>query len=141
MANLFTLEVHTPYRLFFSDQVEMVIAVLDDGELGICANHTPFTAPVRTGVLKIKDKTGLWRETFTTEGIIEVMGNKTILMVEAAEWPEEIDAERALASKYEAVETLKTRILKFETVIAKAQLRRAEMRLKVFERGKAAKRE
>jgi F-type H+-transporting ATPase subunit epsilon len=137
MPDLFTLEVHTPHRLFFSGQVESVSVTLEDGEIGVYINHAPFTSAVCTGILKIKDKTGSWREAFTTEGILEVQAAKTILMVEAAEWPEEINEESALAAKQEAEETLKTRILKFETANAKAKLKRAQMRLTVFARGKA----
>ncbi|MDR1931743.1 MAG: ATP synthase F1 subunit epsilon [Spirochaetales bacterium] len=131
---MFTLEIHTPYRLFFSDEVQSLTVLLEDGEIGICTGHAPFTAPVCTGILKIKDKNGNRKEAFTTEGIVEVK-NKTILMVEAAEWPEEIDEARALAAKHDAEETLKTRILKFETAAAKSKLKRAETRLKV--RGRA----
>jgi F-type H+-transporting ATPase subunit epsilon len=134
MPNLFTLEVHTPYRLFFSGEVQGFTAALDDGEIGVCVDHAPFTAPVCTGILKIKDKDGAWKEAFTTEGILEVKARKTVLLVETAEWPEEINEERALTSKREAEETLKTRILKFETVTARAKLKRADMRLKVYGR-------
>jgi F-type H+-transporting ATPase subunit epsilon len=135
MPALFTFEVHTPYRLFFSDSVEAVITSLSDGEIGIYADHSPFTAPVRTGILKIKDKAGQWKEAFTTEGILEVNGKKTVLLVEAAEWPDEIDYNRALAAKQGAEEILKTRILKFETINALAKLKRAKTRLMVYSRG------
>jgi F-type H+-transporting ATPase subunit epsilon len=140
MPALFTFEVHTPYRPFFSDSVEAVTTTLNDGEIGIYADHSPFTAPVCTGILKIKDKTGQWKEAFTTEGILEVAGEKTVLLVEAAEWPDEIDYNRALAAKRRAEEILKTRILKFETINARAKLKRAETRLKVYSRrsGKTA---
>ena len=134
MAKLFPLEVHTPTRLFFSAPVEAFTALLEDGEIGVHGGHAPFAASVRTGIFKIKDKEGVWREAFTTEGMLEVRKGKTVLMVGVAEWPQEIDAERARAAKNEAEETLKVRILKFETEAAKAQLRRAEMRLKVFAR-------
>jgi F-type H+-transporting ATPase subunit epsilon len=64
---------------------------------------------------------------------LEVKDHKTVLMVDAAEWPEEIDPERARASKQQAEKNLETAVLKFETDNAKAQLRRAEQRLKTYE--------
>ena len=136
MPGLFTLEVHTPYRLFFADKAQMLIARLPDGDIGICVNHIPMSAPVCTGILRIQDKDGLWREAFTTDGILEVTANKTVLLVENAQWPEEINEEAALTDRREAEEILKTRILKFETVAARAKLRQAEMRLRVHARGK-----
>jgi F-type H+-transporting ATPase subunit epsilon len=131
MAKLFHFEIHTPYRLFYSGSVEAIIIVLTDGEICIYADHSFFTAPAVTGILKIREKGGLWRSAFTAEGILEVTGHKTVLMADAAEWPGEIDYERALAAKQKAEETLQTAMFKFETENAKATLKRAECRMKV----------
>jgi F-type H+-transporting ATPase subunit epsilon len=133
MANLFTFEVHTPYRPFFSDRVEAVTLPLIDGEIGVYAGHSAFTAPSVTGVLRVRDKDGRWRAAFITEGILEVKEHKTVLMVDAAEWPEEIDRERAETAKREAGESLGMGLLKFEIDNARAKLKRAEYRLKVAE--------
>jgi F-type H+-transporting ATPase subunit epsilon len=139
MAKLFTFEVHTPYRLFYTDTVEAIVLTLIDGEIGVYAGHTFFTAPVLTGVLKIKDKEGHWKEAFTTEGILEVAGHRTVLMVDAAEWPSEIDQDRALAAQKRAEEQLRTAMFKFETENAKATLKRANTRLKVREAARGEK--
>jgi F-type H+-transporting ATPase subunit epsilon len=132
MAKLFHFEIHTPYRLFYSGSVEAVVAALTDGEIGVYADHSFFTAPVVAGVLKIRGEDGVWRSAFTAEGILEVTGHKTVLMVDTAEWPQEIDYERALAAKQKAEETLRTAMFKFETENAKATLKRAEYRMKVY---------
>jgi F-type H+-transporting ATPase subunit epsilon len=133
MPVFFNFEVHTPYRLFFSDRVEIIILTLADGEIGVYANHSPFTAPVVTGVLRIKDDKGIWRNAFISNGILEVKEKKNVLMVDAAEWPEEIDRGRALLSKQEAEETLNDSQLKFEVYKAKEKLWRANCRLKVLD--------
>jgi F-type H+-transporting ATPase subunit epsilon len=133
MAKLFKLEVHTPYRLFYDETVEALLVTLIDGEIGVYADHSFFTAPVVTGVLKIRDKEGRWKQAFTTEGILEVSGHRTVLMVDAAEWPEEINRGRAQAAKERAEEMLEVAVFKFETDNAKATLKRAAMRLKVCE--------
>jgi F-type H+-transporting ATPase subunit epsilon len=132
VANLFPFEVHTPYRRFFSGQVEALVITLIDGEIGVYANHSAFTAPVETGIIKIKDKDGHWRGAFTTEGILEVKEHKTVLMVDAAEWPEEIDQPRAQEAKDRAEQHLKSSILKFETDSALSSLKRAAFRLKAW---------
>ncbi|MDR2184627.1 MAG: ATP synthase F1 subunit epsilon [Treponema sp.] len=132
MAKVFPFEIHTPYRLFYSGSVEAVVITLTDGEIGVYAGHSFFTAPAVTGVLKIREKGGLWRSAFTTEGILEVTSHRTVLMADAAEWPQEIDYERALAAKQKAEEILRTAMFKFETENAKATLKRAECRMKVY---------
>jgi F-type H+-transporting ATPase subunit epsilon len=133
MAALFPFEVHTPYRRFFADSIEALVITLIDGEIGVYANRSAFTAPVVTGIMRIKDRDGRWRGAFTTEGILEVKEHKTVLMVDAAEWPGEIDRDRALAAKQAAEELLKTDMLKFETDSARSSLRRANFRLKAWE--------
>ena len=130
MPALFHFEIHTPYRLFFSGEVESISLTLLDGEKGILANHSAFTAPVKACILRIRDEQGLERPAFITDGIVEVTEVKTLLLIDAAEWPEEIDTERALAAKQKAEETLSLAMFKMETDSAKASLRRAEYRLK-----------
>ncbi|MDR1143048.1 MAG: ATP synthase F1 subunit epsilon [Spirochaetaceae bacterium] len=127
---LFKFEVHTPYRRFFSDEAEAITLTLPDGEITVYANHSFFTAPVMAGILKIKDKTGVWKSAFISEGLLEVKNHNTILMADAAEWPSEIDRERALEAKQKAEETISLGMFKFETAAAEAALRRARFRLK-----------
>ena len=130
MAKLFTFEVHTPYRLFFAETVEALTVTLVDGEIGVLADHAFFTAPVLTGLLKIKTKGGTWKTAFTAEGVLEVSGHRTVLMVDAAEWPEEIDRERALAAKKRAEEQLASQLFHFEADTVRANLQRAKARLR-----------
>ena len=133
MPAFFSFEVHTPYRPFFSGRVEYISLLLSDGEIGVYANHSAFSAPALSCILSIKDDRGALRRAFITDGILEVKEHKTVLMVDTAEWPEEIDRDRALAAKQKAEESLETALLKFEIDNAKAKLRRAEFRLKAWE--------
>jgi len=133
MPALFNFEVHTPRRLFYTGKAQAITLVLEDGEIGIYANHSPFTALSVTGILRIKDESGNWRTAFVCGGILEVKEHKNVLMADNAEWPEEIDKERALKSKQEAEEALKNVKLKFNFGKAKEALRRAECRLKILE--------
>ncbi len=133
MPASYTFEVHTPYRLFYSGRVESITLTLIDGEIGVMANHSRFIAPVVSCILRIKDAKGQTCSAFITEGILEAKEFKTVLMVDAAEWPEEIDAFRARTSQQQAEDSLKQTMLKFERNRAKVKLRRAEYRLKAFE--------
>ena len=135
MPALFNFEVHTPYRPFFSGKVEAITLTLVDGEIGVYAKHSPFTAPAVSCILHIKNDQGQWRPAFITEGILEVKDHKTVLMVDAAEWPEEIDRDRALSARQQAEESLETAMLKFESDNAREKLRRAAFRLKAWELG------
>jgi len=133
MPNLFNFEVHTPRRLFFSGKVQAITISLEDGEIGIYANHSPFSAHSVTGTLRIKDEGGNWRTAFVCGGVLEVKEHKNVLMVESADWPEEINREYVLESKKQAEEILKETHLRFEIDKAKKKLHHAECRLKVLE--------
>ncbi|MDR0290175.1 MAG: ATP synthase F1 subunit epsilon [Treponema sp.] len=138
MSASFNFEVHTPYRSFFIGRVESLSMTLLDGDVGVYANHSAFTSPVVSCILRMVDDKGIARSAFITDGILEVKHEKTVLMVDAAEWPEEIDPERARAAKKEAEEEVKAASFKFELGRARAHLRRAEFRLKAWEeKGKA----
>ncbi|MDR0561786.1 MAG: ATP synthase F1 subunit epsilon [Spirochaetaceae bacterium] len=130
MAKLYPFEAHTPYRLFYADLIEALTLTLIDGEVGVYADHAPFTAPVCTGILRFKDKKGQWKQAFITEGILEVKPHKTVLLADAAEWPEEIDYSRAAEAKKRAEEQIASSSFRFEMETAKSNLRRAEFRLK-----------
>jgi F-type H+-transporting ATPase subunit epsilon len=133
MAELFTLEIHTPYRLFFKDRIEALTIMLEDGEIGILAGHEPITAQVKACLLKIKGQDGRWKTGFSSEGILEVTEGKTVLLADAAEWPDEIDHDRAVDAKRRAEEILENPGFRFEAKIAGQRLERAKMRLKAWE--------
>jgi len=135
MAKLFSLEVHSPYHPFFHGMVEAVTLTLADGEIGIYADHTPVTAPVLCCILRIKDGQGIWKPAFISEGILEVTTYKTMIIVDDAQWPEEIDRQRALADKDQAEKSLESAVMKFQKDNAEVKIRRAVYRLKALEMG------
>jgi len=136
MSALFNFEVHTPRRVFYSGKVQAITIGLDDGEIGIYANHSPFTAHSVTGTLRIKDDKGNWHAAFVCGGILEVKEHKNVLMVESADWPQEINEQKVLEIKKQSEEILKNSQLKFEIDKAKKKLHHAECRLKVVEQEK-----
>jgi len=132
VATLFSLQIHTPYRLFFSGQVEAFTVTLADGEIGVRAHRSPFAAPLRVCIIKILDEQGAWKQASLTEGVIEVTDKGATILTGAAEWPEEIDRERAEKAKNRAEERLGEPMLKFETSRAHASLDRAMNRLRAL---------
>ena len=128
----FNFEVHAPTRLFYYGKAQAITLTLTDGEIGVYANHSPFTAVTVTGILRILDVEGIWHNAFISSGILEVKEEKNVLMVDSAEWPKEIDKDRALKSKQEAEKTLKDSNFRFEAEKIKEKLKRAAYRLKIL---------
>jgi F-type H+-transporting ATPase subunit epsilon len=129
----FKFEIDTPYRRFFSDEVEAVTLTLIDGEITIYADHSFFTAPVMAGVVRLKGRDGVWKSAYISEGILEVKTFNKYLLVDTAEWPEEIDKKRAEKALTAAEEAINAGTFKFETAAAEAAARRARYRIKVAE--------
>lgn len=125
----FTLEIMTPYRQFFSGEAEALVFTIPDGEYGVQAGHAPTVTVVVPCTLHYKVD-GEWRTAAVTSGIAEVMPEYTILLVAAAEHPDEIDLTRAEAARLRAEERLRYQGSMQDHLSAQAALSRAMARLK-----------
>lgn len=126
----FYLEVVTPERKFFEGEVETVIVRTPEGEMGILKDHEPAVVAVDTGIIRILAD-GKWQEAVVSQGFMEVTHQKTIAFVDTAEWPHEVDVNRAKAAKQRAEERLQQQLSLIEHLRSQAALARALARLKV----------
>ena len=126
----FLLEILTPERMFFSEQVESLVIKTADGELGIMAGHAPTLTPVSIGAIKIK-KDGQWIEAVLTEGFMKIDPNTSIILADTAEWPNEIDENRAGEARLRAEERLQSKLSRQDYLRSQAAMARALARLKV----------
>lgn len=134
MASTFYLEILTPEKKFFWGDVESIIVKTPTGEMGVLKGHVPMVVVIDIGTIKIK-KDDTWIEAVLSEGFMEVKQDTAIILVDTAEWPDEIDINRAKAAKERAAERLMRRMNKEEYVQSKAALARAMARLKVKKKG------
>lgn len=126
----FFLEVLTPERKFYSAEAEEVIFRTVDGEMGVLAQHAPTVVSVDVGALRIKAE-GKWIEALITEGFAEIMPDRVVILTDTAEYPEEIDTNRAKAAKERAEERLQKQLSQIEYTRSKAALARAMARMKI----------
>ena len=103
--NTFHLEIIVPDRAFYSEQVQELVVKTPGGEIGILRGHIPMVVAVSIGPVKVK-KDDKWISAFVSEGFMQVTADKTVLLADSAEWPEEIDLERAKAAEKRAREYL-----------------------------------
>ncbi|HWP79828.1 MAG TPA: ATP synthase F1 subunit epsilon [Candidatus Acidoferrum sp.] len=130
MANSFPLSVLTPEREFYNDRVESLVVESIDGELCILAGHIPLVTALSIGTLKIK-KGDEVREAFHSEGFMEVRPEGTVVLLQACEWPEEIDVHRAEEAKRRAEARIEQQKNAESIARGKAALSRALTRIKV----------
>lgn len=139
MAKL-TVEVVTGERIVFTDdEVDMVIAPGASGTLGILPNHAPLITTLSGGELRVK-KGGQEHSMVVFGGFMEVTPEKVIVLADAAERVEEIDASRAEDARKRAVEEISKRGATEDLAAAQASLRRANIRLRTAERRRPGRR-
>ncbi|HAE91146.1 F0F1 ATP synthase subunit epsilon [Tissierella praeacuta] len=127
---MFYLDIVTPDKPFFSDEVEMVIVRGIEGDMAILEGRAPITTPLKIGKVRIFQN-GEEKIAAVVDGYISVVDNKTTIVTEAAEWPHEIDVERAEAAKERAENLLKSEKDNIDIERAELALRRAINRLEV----------
>ena len=123
------LEIVTPERLAYSDDVDMVLVPGIEGELGILPRHTPLLTPLKTGEVMVRND-GVEENLFVSGGFLEVLPEKVVILADAAERAENIDQARAAAARKAAEERLAA---DSNDAQAAAKLERAIYRLKVVD--------
>lgn len=126
----YTCEILTPYRRLYSGKVESVVFTTHDGEVEVLAGHEPMVMPVAVGAIRLKGE-GLDRVAAVTEGFARVRAGKVDVFVGAAEWPEEIDRERAERALGRATKRLAAETQEWLASRAKSAAERAHNRIKV----------
>ncbi|WKY44789.1 ATP synthase F1 subunit epsilon [Eubacteriaceae bacterium ES2] len=130
MAETFRLKIISPTGVFLDEDVERAVIRGTEGEFAILPDHTPLTTTVAVGtfvLLNGKDK----RSGTLLGGLATVNPTETIILTDAAEWPHEIDLERAKQAKERALKRLKDE--QFDSARAQAALERAIARISAKE--------
>lgn len=127
-TGLMTLRVITPERLFFEGNVSMAEFVTTEGALGIYPGHISLTAAAAPGILRIHEENEV-REAALMAGFVTVFPDAVTIMAETAEWPEEIDINRAKEARIRAERRLKETAGSQDMMRAELALRRALVRL------------
>lgn len=133
MEKTFQLEILASDRPFYVGPSEHLVFPTMDGMMGILPGHQSMVTVVRPGELKYQID-GIWHYAAISEGFAEIRQDYVLILGDAIELPEEIDAKRAA----EAAERAKERLLQKQSMIqyyhSQAALNRAINRLKISKR-------
>ena len=125
--NTFKVSIITPERSFYEGEATMVEFNTVEGEIGVLPKHIPLTTVIAPGICTITEVEGQ-KKAAIHAGLAEVLPDKVTLLAEIAEWPEEIDVERAKSAEERARERLATKaegtdVLRAEIALKKALVR------------------
>lgn len=128
------LDIVTAERAVYSEEVDMVIAPGVEGELGILPHHAPLMTTLQPGELRVR-KGGEEVSLAISGGFLEVRPDRIVVLADAAERAEEIDAARAEEAKRRAQEKLAEKHAPgFDAIRVEASLLRSLARLRVVEK-------
>lgn len=137
MADLqFELKIITPDRIMYTHPVQRIIFQSTEGEMAVLKGHIPLTAIIASSVFHIQLAEESQQELTMAihEGFVEILPDRVTILTESAEWPEEIDTERAERARQRAEERLKKKTADIDIKRAELALRRSLIRLETVKK-------
>ncbi|MCH7738609.1 MAG: F0F1 ATP synthase subunit epsilon [Chloroflexi bacterium] len=126
----FRLEVVTAEEELFAGDVDILIAPGREGQLAILPHHAPLLTQLGPGLLEIRTG-GEAEELAVSGGFLEILGNRAVVLADAAERAEDIDIDRAEAAMKRAQERVASHDSDVDLERALAQVARARTRVAV----------
>lgn len=99
------LEIVTPDKIAFSEEVEAVTLPTVEGEIGVLPGHIPLLTRLQPGELRT-GRGGTGKVLAVDRGFAEVIGDKVSVLTEAAIDVESIDLSQVAEAKQRAQEAL-----------------------------------
>ncbi|MCR5227149.1 MAG: ATP synthase F1 subunit epsilon [Eubacterium sp.] len=127
----FNVKIIEADNTFYSGKMTSLIVPTIDGEYGVLADHQNLVVAIIPGALKFMDAEEKWQEASVSDGMMRVEDGEVLILVDAAEWPYEIDAERVRQKEAAAREAMLQKKSVREYTLAEASLKRAISRMKI----------
>lgn len=125
------LRIVTPTKVKLDEKADMVIMRCIDGDMGIMPGHEARSVVLDYGILRIIDNDGKERKIAVFGGFAEIHDNILTVLTHDAEWPEDVDIERAKADHENAQRRIQERTDDMELHKDQILLRRALVRMEV----------
>src|SRR5215203_7358717 len=126
------LEIVTPEKLAYQDEVDSVVLPGSEGELGVLPHHAPLVSTLGAGELRLRK--GGQEESFAiVGGFLQVLPDRVVVMAETADMASEIDLEKAQEARRQAEQALEGAAPTDEANLAaaRAALQQALLRIRV----------
>ena len=129
------LEIITPQKVVYKNEVEEVIAPTVNGEIAILPNHIGLLTQITPGELIVK-KGNKDQSIAITGGFLEVNNNHISILADFAVKSEDINVARAEEAKKRAEALMKEKTTEKDFRIAEAQMLKALLELKIASKHK-----
>ena len=100
------LEIVSAEEELFSDEVEMVFAPAEMGEVGITPKHTPLITKLKPGDLRAQISKTETKTFFISGGLLEIQPNVVTVLSDTAIRETDLDEERAKQAEESAKQAM-----------------------------------
>lgn len=134
MADTLRLQITTPARQLVDAAVTRAEIPGKDGYLGILPGHAPLLSELGAGVLTYSSSSDSQESSLVViGGFLEVLNDEVRVLAERAEYPNEINAEKARAELSDAQAEVSKQDPNADTEAALRRLRAAQARVEAVE--------
>ena len=84
MENNFKLEIISPEKIIFSDEIKMVKIPSYEGDMSILTKHISIITFLRPGLVKVEKNDNNFEEFFVQDGIVEFFNDTLVLLSASA---------------------------------------------------------
>ena len=128
--NKFALKVMCPDRTFFEGEADMVEMNTTEGYIGVYPGHIPIATVIAPGILVIHND-GETKRAALHSGFARISPDNIMILAEVAEWPDEIDLNRAEEARVRAERRLSGTESGIDIKRAEAALKRSLTRISI----------
>lgn len=129
--NTFRLNILAAEKPLYEGECISLVIPTNDGQYGIQAMHSNMIAAIVPGMMKVVLPSELELIAAVSRGLVKVENGEVLLLVDTAEYPEEIDENRAKRAAEQAKEAILQKKSIQDYYSAQAKMARAISRLKV----------
>ena len=134
MRDKIKLEIVSAEEEIFSQDVEMVYAPAEMGEVGISPKHTPLITKLKPGDVRAQINKDEMKTFYVSGGILEIQPNEVTILSDTALREDDLDEERALEAEKLAQEAMKNSSNEVDATKAKSELLQAAAQLRLIKK-------
>ena len=134
MSDKIKLDIVSAEEEIFSQEVDMVYAPAEMGEVGISPKHTPLITKLKPGDVRAQINKDEMKTFYVSGGILEIQPNEVTILSDTALREDDLDEERALEAEKLAQEAMKNSSNEVDATKAKSELLQAAAQLRLIKK-------
>ncbi len=127
----FKIKILEADNTFYDGEMESLTVPAVDGEYGVLANHQNLVVAIVPGIMRCRYADGTEGSAVLSDGMMRIEDNDVLILVDSAEWPDEIDEARVREKEAAAREAMLQKKSIREHALAEASLKRAIARMRM----------